>query len=196
MALSISTASRRKTPPCRSRPRLIRGIRSFHPAGTLSVRDGTRTTTQPTVRTAIRVILPEMLFHMVRGRSFRFLAAALSGGLLRFRGRRLLAGPGDRAPRHLHAHLLGDFKGDGGLREPLDLAVEPSGGHHAVPRLEVLDEVLVLPGLLLLRPDEEEVEDHEHEQDRQEPHEPPRPAARGTYHRVRYACRQHVNPLP
>src|SRR5512139_1051602 len=176
MALSISTASRRKTPPCRSRPRLIRGIRSFQPAGTRSVRDGTRTMTEATVRTAIRVILPEMLFHIALGRSFRFLAAARSGGLLRFRGRRLLARSRDRAPGHLHADLLGDLEGDGGLREPLDLAVQPAGGHHAVPHLEVLDEVLVLPGRLLLRPDEEEVENHEHEQDRQEPHEPPGPA--------------------
>ena len=48
------------------------GTLSFQPAGTRSVSEGTRTMMETAVRTAISVILPVMLFHMIRWCSFPY----------------------------------------------------------------------------------------------------------------------------
>src|SRR4030042_3833389 len=181
IALSISTARRRNTPPWRSSPRLILGTRSFHTAGSRSVSEGARTMMATAVRTTISVILPVMLFHMIRWCSFPY-PQSLSGRLLRLGDGRILARAGDGAAAHLHADLVGDLQGDGGIGHSLHLAVKASGGDHPVAHLEVLDEIALLARLFLLRTDQQEVEDHEHEEDREKPHEaaaPSDPPTRG-----------------
>ena len=63
MAFSISTASRRKTPPWRSSPRWILGI-FFQVSGRLSVRLGSTAAMETAVNTAMSVVLHRMLFHI------------------------------------------------------------------------------------------------------------------------------------
>src|SRR5659263_263476 len=153
IALSISTARRRNTPPWRSSPRLILGTLSFHPAGTRSVSEGTRMMMETAVRTAISVILPVMLFHMIRWCSFPNpdlspgCPEVKSSGLLRLGDGRILARAGDGAAGDLHTDLVGDLQGDGRLGQALHLAVKPPRGHHPVAHLETLDEIALLARL-------------------------------------------------
>src|SRR4029079_19702260 len=65
--------------------------------------------------------------------------------------------------RHLDRHVL-----DADLRYATD---DAAGGDHLVAFLEGLDHRLLLLGPLNLRPDHEEIEQHEHQDDGQEAHQ-------------------------
>src|SRR4030065_320762 len=79
----------------------------------------------------------------------RWVFGLFSSGL-RLGGGRLLARSSDGAARHLDPDLFRDLERYRRIRHPRDDAVQTAGGDHPVPRLEVLDEILMLPRLLLL----------------------------------------------
>src|SRR6266850_2418273 len=68
----------------------------------------------------------------------------------------------DGAAVELELHLIVDTQGDGVLVEAGHRPVQPAAGHHAIALLERRQHALPLLLLLLLRAEQEEVEDREH----------------------------------
>src|SRR4030067_812350 len=143
IALSISTARRRNTPPWRSSPRWIFGLFSFQTTGRLSVRLG---------RAGVVGAAGRAGPMAARGGTNYLRDGTLAGP--RVGGGRLLARPSDGAARHFHLDLVRDLEGHRRVRQPRDGPVQAAGGDHPVAQLEVPDEILVLSRRPLLGADE------------------------------------------
>jgi hypothetical protein len=74
----------------------------------------------------------------------------------------------DRGFLHADLGIRRDLEADVGVRQARDAAEHAAGGDHLVAFLQRLDHCLLLLGALHLRPDHEEVQQHEHQDDRQE----------------------------
>src|SRR5262249_13901909 len=71
-----------------------------------------------------------------------------------------------------HSHAVRDFHLDLVVVDDLgDLAHQPAGGNDSIAAAQVLDQLLVLLGPLLLRPQDQEIHDHEDQHERQQLHQ-------------------------
>src|SRR3954453_14695259 len=150
----ISASSRMWLPPARSRPRLMRGNASRWSRLALvsPIRLGMARST-PSGRAR------EIAKRFQRGKSS-------IGSVVR----RLGAERADVAQHRLQdadAHPLGDFELDLAVVDLGDLADDAAAGHRDVVLLDRADQRLVLLRPLLLGADEQEIEDHEDEQQRE-----------------------------
>ena len=85
-------------------------------------------------------------------------------------GSAALARTSDRVEQqHAHLHIVGDFDRNLGiflLHDFGDPADDPAGGDHGVAAADIVDHFPQLLDPLLLRPDEKEVEDRKHRNER------------------------------
>src|SRR5436190_19718708 len=171
---AVSMDSSRWAPPRRSRPRLICARGTNHGqfatvsfAKKLGTNKAMPSTTLRTMAICFQRTKCSIEAH-------RFESALNSSGTGRGSGSgalldRLAPGAhlGDRTLDHAHARVVGNLHLDLVVVAHLgDLADDAAGGDDGVAAAQVGDHLAVLLHLLLLRPQEQQVEDHEHQQDR------------------------------